>query len=160
MALNNVNLVGRPTTDPELAYLQEGTAVARFTLAVARDYKDNDGNRPADFIRCVIWGNQEQSNRATIFVDYTRQGDLVDIAGRIETRSFEGQDGEMVYMTEVNIRDYHFLAQKKEDNQQQQQPQNNRNQNNRNQNNNQGTKQQTNRNNSRQQNKPSNNRNR
>jgi single-strand DNA-binding protein len=146
MAMNQVNLVGRPTTDPELTFLQDGTAVTRFTLAVARDYKDNEGNRPADFVRCVIWGNTEEKNRATNFADYVHQGDLVDIAGRIETRSFEGQDGNNVYITEINVKDFHFLAQKQgegqpqsqgnqQQNRQQNNQQNNRNQNTRSQNN-------------------------
>jgi single-strand DNA-binding protein len=118
MAMNNVNLVGRPTADPELQFLSDGTAVCRFILAVQRDYKDNEGNRPADFVKCVIWGNKEQSNRATNFADYVKQGDLVDVAGRIETRSFEGQDGNKIYITEVNVRDFHFLSQKQEQTQQ------------------------------------------
>lgn len=132
MALNTVTLVGRPTDSPELSYLQDGKAVVRFTLAVARDYKDNEGNRPADFIRCVIWGNNNESNRATNFADYVNKGDLVDVSGRIETRSFEGQDGNMVYMTEVNVDEFHFLAQKQgEQKDQQDPPKNNRQSNNR-----------------------------
>jgi single-strand DNA-binding protein len=131
MAMNQVLLVGRPTTAPELTFLQDGTAVTRFTLAVQRDYKDTNGERPADFVRCVIWGNTEEKNRAINFADYVNQGDLVDVAGRIETRSFQGEDGNNVYITEVNVRDFHFLAQKQGEGQQQ--PQQQTQQNNRNQ---------------------------
>ena len=112
--MNQVNLVGRTVQSPEITYLQDGKAITRFTLAVQRDYKDKDGNRPADFIRCVIWGTNEESNKATVFADFVKQGDLVDINGRIETRSFEGQDGNQVYVTEINVRDFHFLAKKSE----------------------------------------------
>lgn len=146
MAMNKVSLVGRPTQLPELTYLQDGKPVTRFTLAVARDYKDRDGNRPADFVRCVIWGNDQESNRATNFANYVDQGDLVDVSGRIETRSFEGQDGQTVWITEVNVEEFHFLAKKQD--QQEAPPQqtnnrsqgNNRGNNNRSQNNRQTTR--------------------
>jgi single-strand DNA-binding protein len=121
MALNQVTLVGRLTADPELTFLQDGTAVTRFTLAVARDYKDNNNERPADFIRCVIWGNTEQKNRATTFADFNNKGDLIDVTGRIETRSFQGDDGNNVYITEVNVRDFHFISQPQGTDQQQEQ---------------------------------------
>lgn len=134
MALNTISLVGRLTADVELKFTPTGIAMSSFTLAVARDYKDNDGNRPADFIRCVVWGSAEPQNRATVIADHTRKGDLIDVTGRLETRNFEGQDGNTVYITEVNVKDFHFISQPQSNDNQQNNNQNNNNQNNRNNN--------------------------
>ena len=59
--INNVTLVGRLTKDPDLRYTASGTAVATFTLAVNRNFTNQNGNREADFINCVIWRKQAET---------------------------------------------------------------------------------------------------
>lgn len=107
--LNRVVLVGRLTKDPSLRYTPNGVAVANFTIAVNRPFSNQDGNREADFINCVIW-RKPAENVAT----YTKKGSLIGVDGRIQTRSFEGQDGKMVYITEVVADSVQFLESKKD----------------------------------------------
>jgi single-strand DNA-binding protein len=102
--LNCVTLVGRLTKDPDLKYTQNGTPVANFTLAVQRDYKNDQGEYEADFIQCVAWRGP-----AEIIADLLKKGSFISIAGKIETRNYEGQDGKRVYVTEINVQNFHFL---------------------------------------------------
>lgn len=106
--MNNVNLVGRFTRDPELRYTPNGVAVADFTLAVRNPYKD-DGEG-ADFIRCVVW-----QKPAELIAESHRQGDLIAVSGRIETRSYENNDGYTVYVTEVKVDNFDFIKPKEDD---------------------------------------------
>ena len=94
--INNVVLVGRLTKDAELRYTQSNIAVATFTLAVNRNFKNQDGEREADFINCVMWQKSAEN-----LVNWTRKGMLIGITGRIQTRSYENQQGQRVYVTEV-----------------------------------------------------------
>jgi single-strand DNA-binding protein len=153
MSLNNWTATGRLTAQAELRYTSEGQGICNFTLAIQRDYKDANGDRPADFINCVLFGSKDQEKcRATKLVDYLNKGTQVNVVARLQSRSYENQDGFKVYVTEAVIQEIYLLSQpqnQQEDNQQQNN--NNRNQgNNRNQNNNnrnQGnTRNQTNRN--------------
>jgi single-strand DNA-binding protein len=125
--MNSVNLVGRLTKDPELRYTPNGVAVANFTLAVNRPWTDEDGNRDADFIQCVVW-----RRTAEVTADFTKKGSLVGIEGRIQTRTWEGDDGKTNWVTEVLVESIHFLE-KKED------TENRQNNNNQNRNNNRQT---------------------
>jgi single-strand DNA-binding protein len=140
MSLNNWNATGRLTKQAELRYSSEGQGICNFTLAVQRDYKDANGDRPADFINCVLFGSKDNEKcRATKLVDYLGQGTQVNVVARLQSRSYENQDGFKVYVTEAVIQEIYLLSQpqNKEENQQQDnQQQNNRNQGNRNQNNN------------------------
>lgn len=106
--MNNVNLVGRFTRDPELRYTPNGVAVADFTLAVRNPYKD-DGEG-ADFIRCVVW-----QKPAELIAESHRQGDLIAVSGRLETRSYENNDGYTVYVTEVKVDNFDFIKPKEDD---------------------------------------------
>lgn len=108
--LNKANLIGRLVRDPELRYLGNGTAVANFTLAVKRTFKNKDGEREADFINIQVWRKQAEN-----VANYLAKGSLVAVAGRIQTRNFEGKDGNRVYVTEVVAEEVNFLDSKKKD---------------------------------------------
>lgn len=102
--INRVVLVGRLTKDPELKYTQTGIAVTRFTLAVNRAFSNQQGEREADFISCVAWRKQAEN-----IANYLRKGSLAGVDGRIQTGSYEGQDGKRVYTTEVVADSTQFL---------------------------------------------------
>jgi single-strand DNA-binding protein len=102
--INRVVLVGRLTKDPELKYTQSGIAVTRFTLAVNRTFSNQQGEREADFINCVTWRKQAENT-----ANFLRKGSLTGIEGRIQTSSFDGQDGKRVFMTEVVADSVQFL---------------------------------------------------
>jgi single-strand DNA-binding protein len=105
--LNRVVLVGRLTKDPELRYTPNGTAVANFTVAVNRPFANQNGDREADFINCVIWRKQAEN-----LANYMKKGSMVGIDGRIQTRSFDGQDGKRVFITEIVAESVQFLESK------------------------------------------------
>ncbi|MGH1831227.1 single-stranded DNA-binding protein [Enterococcus gilvus] len=102
--INNVVLVGRLTKDPDLRYTANGTGVATFTLAVNRNFTNQDGNREADFINCVIWRKSAET-----LANYARKGTLLGVTGRIQTRSYENQQGQRVYVTEVVAENFQLL---------------------------------------------------
>ena len=82
--INSTVLVGRMVRDAELRYTPQNQAVATFTLAVNRDFKNQNGEREADFINCVIW-RQQAENLANL----AKKGALIGITGRIQTRNYE-----------------------------------------------------------------------
>lgn len=94
--MNNVQVVGRLTKDIELRYTPNGKANARVTVAVNRRFKNPQGETEADFISVVLWGQQ-----AEFAANNTVKGNRVSVVGRIQTGSFEGQDGKRVYTTDV-----------------------------------------------------------
>lgn len=102
--MNSVCLVGRMTRDAELKYTGSNIAVASFSLAVNRNFKDANGEREADFINCVIW-RQSAENLA----NWAKKGALIGITGRIQTRSYENQQGQRVYVTEVVAENFQML---------------------------------------------------
>ena len=102
--INNVVLVGRMTRDAELRYTPSNQAVATFTLAVNRNFKNQNGEREADFINCVIW-RQQADNLA----NWAKKGTLVGVTGRIQTRNYENQQGQRVYVTEVVADNFQIL---------------------------------------------------
>ena len=102
--INNVVLVGRLTADPNLRYTASGTGVATFTLAVNRNFTNQDGNRDADFINCVIWRKSAET-----LANYAKKGTLLGVIGRIQTRSYENQQGQRVYVTEVVAENFQLL---------------------------------------------------
>lgn len=109
--INRVVLTGRLTKDPELKYTQSGVAVASFTVAVDRQYRNQAGEREADFINCVIWRKSAEN-----LVNYTHKGRLVGVDGRLQTRNYENQQGQRVYVTEVVV-DSFSLLDSRQDNQ-------------------------------------------
>lgn len=102
--INSVCLVGRLTRDPELKYTGNNIAVASFNLAVNRTFKDANGEREADFINCVIWRQQAEN-----LANWAKKGALIGIIGRIQTRSYENQQGQRVYVTEVVAENFQML---------------------------------------------------
>jgi len=108
--MNNVSLNGRLTRDPELRFTPSGTAVCSFTMAVARDYKDDSGERPADFPGVVVWGQQAES-----VANYVKKGHMVGVTGRIETRNYENNEGVTVWVTEVKADQVYFMEPKQQD---------------------------------------------
>lgn len=102
--MNRVVLVGRLTKDPELRYTANGIAVATFTLAVNRTFTNQQGEREADFINCVIWRRPAEN-----VANYLKKGSLAGVDGRLQTRNYEGQDGRRVYVTEVVADSVQFL---------------------------------------------------
>src|SRR5690625_3320053 len=105
--LNRVVLVGRLTKDPDLRYTPNGVAVANFTLAVNRPFTNQQGNREADFINCVVWRRPAEN-----LANYMKKGNQVGVDGRLQTRTYEGQDGKTVYVTEVVADSVQFLESK------------------------------------------------
>jgi len=105
--LNRVVLVGRLTRDPDLRYTPNGVAVANFTLAVNRPFSNQQGNRDADFINCVVWRRQAEN-----LANFMKKGSQVGVDGRLQTRTFEGQDGKTVFVTEVVADSVQFLESK------------------------------------------------
>ena len=102
--INNVVLVGRIVREPELRYTPQNTAVATFTLAVNRRFKNAKGEREADFINCVIW-RQPAENLA----NWVKKGALVGITGSIQVRNYENKEGQRVYVTEVLADNFQML---------------------------------------------------
>lgn len=102
--INRVVLVGRLTKDPELKYTPNGVAVATFTLAVNRTFANQQGEREADFINCVVWRKQAEN-----VANFLKKGSLAGAEGRLQTRNYEGQDGKRVYVTEVVADSVQFL---------------------------------------------------
>ena len=105
--INNVVLVGRLTRDPELRYTPSNVAVATFSLAVNRNFKNQAGDREADFISCIMWRQQAEN-----FANWCKKGNLVGITGRIQTRSYDNQQGQRVYVTEVVAESFKTLEKK------------------------------------------------
>lgn len=107
--INSVVLVGRLTKDPELRYTPSNQAVATFSLAVNRNFKSQNGEREADFINCVIWRRQAEN-----LANWAKKGALIGITGRIQTRNYENQQGQRVYVTEVVAEQFQLLESQKE----------------------------------------------
>jgi single-strand DNA-binding protein len=110
MNLNKAMLIGRLTRDPEMRYTQSGTAMTRFGIATNRYGTGPDGERKefTDFHNVVAW-NQGKRNLAEICAQYLKKGSMVYVEGRLQTRSWEGQDGQKRTTTEVNAQDVQFL---------------------------------------------------
>ena len=101
--INNVVLVGRMTRDAELRYTPSNQAVATFTLAVNRNFKNQNGEREADFVNIVLWGRLAES-----LASYATKGSLVSVDGELRTRRFE-KNGQMNYVTEVLVTGFQLL---------------------------------------------------
>lgn len=106
--INNVVVVGRLTRAVDLRYTSNGTAYASFTLATDRDFKNQNGEKETDFINCVMWRKPAEN-----LANYTKKGSLIGVEGRIQTRNYENQQGQRVYVTEVLAERFHFLESSK-----------------------------------------------
>lgn len=104
--MNNVQLVGRFTRDPEIRYANSGTSIARFTLAVDRVYK-SEGGPDADFISCIAFGKTAE------FVErYFHKGQRIGLIGRIQTGNYTKEDGTKVYTTDIVAERVEFVENK------------------------------------------------
>lgn len=108
--INNVTVVGRLTRAVDLRYTSNGTAYASFTLAVDRDFKNQNGEKETDFINCVMWRKPAEN-----LANYTKKGSLIGVEGRIQTRNYDNQQGQRVYVTEVLAEKFSFLESAKKD---------------------------------------------
>lgn len=107
--MNNVVLIGRLTRDPELSAVGvDGKVVAKFTLAVDRRYKNSQGEIETDFIPIVLWNKMAETAS-----QYLSKGRLVCVTGRLEVKSYEGEDGIRKYYTDVVADDFQFLDSRK-----------------------------------------------
>ena len=105
--MNKVVLIGRLTKDPELRYTSSNVPAASFTLAVNRNFQNQNGVREADFINIVMWRKQAETVKK-----YLTKGSLISIEGRIQTRNYDGADGKKVYVTEILASNISFLDSK------------------------------------------------
>ncbi|KRL05864.1 single-strand DNA binding protein [Liquorilactobacillus oeni DSM 19972] len=103
-----------------MRYTSSGVAVATFTVAVNRQFTNQQGEREADFINCVIWRKSAEN-----FANFTHKGSLIGVDGRIQTRSYENQQGNRVYVTEVIVDNFSLLESRSQSERYQQQHGNN-----------------------------------
>ena len=102
--MNKVELVGRLTKDPEVKLTSNQTQFCNFTLAVDRRFKDQNGQRQADFINCVAW------RQTAVFIQkYFHKGNRIGLVGSIQTRSYDDQNGQKRFITEVVIDEAEFV---------------------------------------------------
>ena len=105
--MNKVVLIGRLTRDPELRYTSSNVATCTFSIAVDRNFTNQNGEREADFINIVVWRKQAENCK-----NYLTKGSQVAIDGRIQTRNYDDKDGKKVYVTEVVAENVQFLGTK------------------------------------------------
>lgn len=113
--LNRVVLVGRLTRDPELRFTPNGVAVANFTLAVNRPFSNQQGEREADFINCVVWRKPAEN-----VANFLKKGSLAGVDGRVQTRSYDNNEGKRVFVTEIVAESVQFLEPRNSQNNQNQ----------------------------------------
>ena len=105
--MNKVTLIGRLTKDPELRYTSSNIAVASFTLAVDRGYTSQNGERQADFLNIVVWRKPAENVKK-----FLTKGSQVAVDGSIQTRSYDDQNGQKRYITEILANSVEFLGSK------------------------------------------------
>ncbi len=106
--INQVTLVGRLTKNPDLRITPDGFPVANITLAVNRNFRNQNGEFDADFVQCKLWRRAAENT-----AKYCQKGSLVGVTGRIQTRHYNNQDGRRVYVTEVVAESIRFLGSKR-----------------------------------------------
>lgn len=112
--MNLVVLEGRLTKDIELRYTTSNKAVATGTIAVNRDFKSQTGEREADFINFVVWGKNAKNISA-----WVKKGGRLNLVGRMQTRSYDNQQGQKVYVTEVIVSNFYPLSSRPQERQEQ-----------------------------------------
>ena len=105
--MNRTILIGRLTKDPDLRYSPQGTAMCNFTLAVNRNFKNQQGEYEADFINVVTFRKQAEN-----VANFLKKGSLAGIDGRLQSRSYENNQGQRVFVTEVVADSVQFLEPK------------------------------------------------
>jgi len=102
--MNKVELIGRLTKEPEIKLTSNQTAYCNFTVAVDRRFKDANGQRQADFINCVAW------KQTAVFIQkYFHKGNKIGLIGSIQTRSYDDQNGQKHFVTEVIVDEVEFV---------------------------------------------------
>ena len=102
--MNKVELIGRLTKEPEIKLTSNQTQFCNFTIAVDRRFKDANGQRQADFINCIAW------KQTAVFIQkYFHKGNRIGICGSIQTRSFDDQNGQKRFVTEVLAEEAEFV---------------------------------------------------
>ena len=107
--MNSVSLVGRLTKDPELIATASGVNKCSFSIAVNRNFKNSQKEYEADFISCVAWKGQ-----AEFISKYFGKGNLIGVLGRLQTRIWDGADGNKQFRTEVIVSEVTFIEKKKD----------------------------------------------
>ncbi len=105
--MNRVVLVGRITHDLELRYTNSGVAYLSFSIAINRTYTNQQGEREADFIRCMVWRNQAEN-----MVKYVGKGSLIGVDGRLQSSNYETPQGEKRTSIDVVCENVQFLESK------------------------------------------------
>lgn len=108
--INELTLVGRLAKDPELKATENGVFFCHVTLAVNRTYKNQQGSYDTDFITCTFWKRNAEN-----IVSFCKKGSLVGVQGRVQTRTYEKQDGTKVYAVEIVGESITFLSRPKEE---------------------------------------------
>ena len=111
--LNYCSFIGRLGRDPEIKYIQDGTAIANFSIAVGESYKDRSGQKidKTEWIRCVAW-----RKLAEIIGEYLKKGSQIFISGKFTTRTWD-KEGVKQYTTEIVVNNMQMLGGKSESNQ-------------------------------------------
>lgn len=110
--MNKAIIVGNLTRDPELITTNTGVSMCRFTIAVQRRFASADGNKETDFIPVVVWRAQAEN-----CYKYLKKGSRAGVSGSIQTRNYEGQDGQRRYVTEIVADEVEFISTKNSDEQ-------------------------------------------
>lgn len=105
--MNRAIIIGRLTKDPESRTTSSGIASTTFTVAVSRPFTSQNGEREADFLNCVAWRKQAEN-----IAKYCTKGSQVAVEGRIQTRTYDAQDGSKRYVTEIIADNVTFLGSK------------------------------------------------
>ena len=108
--MNKVYLIGNMTREPELAETHSGVAVARFSIAVSRQYQDSNGERQTDFFNCVAW-----RGLAETIAKYCKKGSKVAVCGSIQLRNYEDNQGVKRQAVDIVVQDCEFLTPKQEE---------------------------------------------
>lgn len=105
--MNKIILLGRLTRNPEIRYTQSGKVVASFTLAVDRPFTNQDGQKEADFINCILWGKSAETLGNTVL-----KGQKIAVEGRLQIRSYDAKDGSKRWLTEVICDRFEYVERK------------------------------------------------
>lgn len=103
--MNKVILIGRLSQDPEMRTTPNGVATTTFSVAVSRNFTNQNGERETDFFRCVAWRKQAEN-----IARYCHKGTQVAVEGRLQNNNYEAQDGTRRYTTEVIADNVSFLG--------------------------------------------------
>lgn len=107
--MNQCTLIGRLTKDSEMRTTISGQHVVNFTLAINRNYKNEEGEYETDFINCIAF-----NKTAELITKYTQKGSKIALNGRIQVNSYDAQDGTKKYATNIVAKEVYFLDGKKE----------------------------------------------